>query len=144
MNEIERMADRLWDSWEPAIPDKSPHTEVAEDGGNVVVKTELPGFRKKDVDITLDGDILTLKAERKQEQTGDDMNKTYVKRYIHSTKLPFKVDGDRANATFSRGHLELSVPKSEEIKAKRIEIKSPVPKNGTGKRTRKAKRPAKQ
>ena len=142
LDEIDTIARDMWDAWRPFTFDHSliPHTDIYEEKGELVMKTELPGIEKGDVDITLEGDRLTIKAEKKEEVTEDATHHTrerYYGQYFRSVKLPYPVKEDNVSATFDNGVLEMRLPKAEEVKAKQIEIKAQLPETGTRKRQRK-------
>ena len=122
-----------------------PHTDLYEDRDQLVVKTELPGVNEKDLEVTLEGDVLTIKAEKKEEVTEDATHHTkerYYGKYIRSMPLPSHVNGDEISATFDNGVLELRIPKAEELKAKRIEVKAQLPEAKSRKRQRKTREKA--
>jgi HSP20 family protein len=113
---------------------------VYEDKGQLVVKTELPGVIEKDLEVTLEDDVLDIKAEKKEEVTEDATHHTrgrYYGKYVRSISLPFHVNGDKISATFDNGVLELRIPKAEEAEPKRIEVKARLPKVKGGERLRK-------
>ena len=69
IEELNELSGKFWEAWpEMTGGDIIPRTEMYEDNGNLVVKTEMPGINKEDVDISLEGDILTLKAEKNEEE----------------------------------------------------------------------------
>lgn len=142
LDEVERLAGEMWDAWRPFTLDHSlvPHTDIYEEEDQLVIKTELPGIDKKDLDITLEGDRLTIKAEKKEEVKEDTTHHTrerYYGQYSRSVRLPYPVKEDSISATFANGVLELRIPKAEEIKAKRIEVKAELPQAEGKKRQRK-------
>jgi HSP20 family protein len=107
-----------------------PETDVYEERGQLVMKTELPGVKKEDVDVTIEGDRLTIKAEKKEEVAEDATHHTrqrYHEEYYRSLTLPFPVKKDKVSATLDNGVLELRLPKGEDIKTKKIEIKTQLP-----------------
>lgn len=132
MKEIDEMTGRFWESWpEIAGTDIVPKTEMYEEKGNLVIKTEMPGIKKEDVDISLEDDILTLKAERKEEEVTEETDyyarEVRYGQYRRSVWLPFRVDSDKIAATLEDGVLEVKLPKAEELKVKKIEVKSQLP-----------------
>jgi HSP20 family protein len=144
LDEIEEMARDFWGSWEPGFLGRTlvPHTDVYEEKGQLVVKTELPGITEKDLEVTLEGDILTIKAEKKEAATEDATHHTrerYYGKYVRSMSLPAHVNGDKISATFDNGVLELRIPKAEEVKHRRIEVKAQLPEPKVKKRQRKPK-----
>lgn len=111
---------------EMELPDvKVPSIDVVDRENDVVVKAEVPGVDKKDLDISVGEDSVTIKGETRKEtkeEKGD-----YYRREISSgsfsrtVALPATVDGAKAKANFQDGMLELTIPKVE--KAKRHSIK---------------------
>jgi HSP20 family protein len=145
LDEIEALTRETWDAWKPVTSDHSlvPHTDIYEEEGQLVMKTELPGIDKKGLDISLEGDRLTVKAEKKEEVKEEATHHTrerYYGRYFRSVTLPYPVKEDSISATFENGVLELRLPKAEEVKAKKIEIKAQLPETGTNKRQRKPRK----
>jgi HSP20 family protein len=132
MDEIDEMTDRLWESWpEFTGTDIVPRTEMYEEKGNLVIKTEMPGIKREDVDISLEDDILTLKAEKKEEEVTDEAGyyarEVRYGQYRRSVRLPFRVNSEKIAATLEDGVLEVKLPKAKELKAKKIEVKSQLP-----------------
>jgi len=124
----DRLSQELWDSWKPFTSDNefSLGTEMFEEDGNLVMKTELPGMRKKDLDISLEGDRLTIKAEKSGKVPGNSSKDTrdeYYRHYVHTVTLPYPVKEDKITAKFNKGVLELRFPKGEEVKPRKIELK---------------------
>jgi HSP20 family protein len=97
---------------------------------DVVVKASLPGARPEDVNVSVNGDVLTIKAETKAESEEKQPNYYRQERRFgvmqRALQLPVRVDADKANADFEHGVLTLHLPKAEEARPKTIEIK---PKN---------------
>jgi HSP20 family protein len=105
----------------------APHTDIYEENDQLVMKTELPGINKEDINITLQGDRLTIKAEKKEavvEDVACYARERQYGQYLRSVTLPFPVKEDEISATFENGVLELRLSKAEESKAKKIEIKA--------------------
>lgn len=132
MNELDELSGRFWEAW-PEITgaDIIPSTEMYEENGNLIVKTEIPGIKKEDVDISLEDDILTLKAEKKEEEVTEKTDyyarEVRYGQYKRSVRLPFRVDSEKIAAILVDGVLEVKLPKAEEVKAKKIEVKSELP-----------------
>ena len=101
--------------------------DVYENKDDVVVKASVPGVQPEDIDLSVTGDVLTIKGEIKQEENVEKEN--YVRRerrygtFSRSLQLPTAVNVDKATAEFENGVLKLTLPKSEEVKPKTIEIK---------------------
>ena len=142
-DEMDTLARGMWDSWRPFSSDNSlvPHTDVYEEKNQLVMTTELPGIDKEDLEITLEGGRLTITAKKKEEVTEDTTHHTrerHYGQYFRSVTLPYPVKENKINATFENGVLELRLPKAEEAKAKRIEIKAQLPQGAPKKRQKKA------
>ncbi len=129
IEEVETMMKEKWDSWQPAALTTNliPRLDMHEEKDELVVKAELPGIRKKDFDIILEDDVLTIKAEKKQEEVSEEATYYVSERsfgeYSRSISLPFHVDADKTSATLRNGLLEIRLPKAEEAKSKHIEVK---------------------
>ena len=144
LDDIDQLARDFWSSWQPGFFGTTlvPHTDVYEEKGQLVVQTELPGITEKDLEVTLEGDVLTIKAEKKEEVTEDATHHTgerYYGKYVRSMSLPTHVNGDKISATLDNGVLELRIPKAEEVKAKKIEVKAQLPQGEHKRRQRKPK-----
>ena len=140
--EVDTLARDMWDTWQPFTLDHSlvPHTDMYEEKDKLVMKTELPGIDKEDLDISLEGDKLTIRAEKKEEVKEDATNhirEMRYGRYFRSVTLPYPVKEDKISAKYDNGVLELRLPKAEEVKTKKIEIKAQISEDETKKRQRK-------
>jgi HSP20 family protein len=104
-----------------------PSVEVAETDKDVRIVAELPGMDEKDVEVTVDDDVLTIRGEKKAEM--EDKERRFSERYYghfeRRIPLPFEVEDDKAEASFANGVLTVTLPKSPkaETKTKRIAIK---------------------
>jgi HSP20 family protein len=130
MEELDRMTEELWEGWRPMVTLSTgftPRMDMYEEKDELVIRTELPGVRKEDLDISIKGDVLSLKAETKQEDVTKERGYYLCERsfgqYSRSVSLPFAVDTSKASATFENGLLEIRLSKAEEAKPKQIEVK---------------------
>ncbi len=105
--------------------------DMYETKDDVVVKTALPGVKPDDVDVTITGDTLTIHAETKAENQGDqDKQGKYLRReqqygeFTRTVTLPTGLKTDQAEASFENGMLSLRIPKSEQQKPKTIQVKA--------------------
>jgi HSP20 family protein len=93
----------------------------------VVIKISLPGAKPEEIDISIVGDVLTIKGEHREET--ETKKEDYFRKEINygnftrTIALPVAVKTDEAEATFENGIVTLTVPKSEEAKPKQIKIK---------------------
>ena len=92
----------------------------------LLVEADLPGMRPEDVEITLENNTLTIRAEDRTERTeeqGDWLVREISRGSVMRTvTLPTGLEADRADATFEHGVLTLRVPRAERVKPRRIEI----------------------
>ncbi len=126
--------DRLWDRFlgethfaRTFSEVWSPSVDISETKDNFVVKAELPGLEAKDVNVSISGDVLTIKGEKKGEEEEKDEHYHRVERYSGSFQRIFQlssgVKADKIEATFDKGVLKVTLPKVEEAKKKEIEVK---------------------
>ena len=105
----------------------SPSIDVYEEKDDIVVKAELPGMDKNDIEVNLSDSHLTLKGEKKKEEKVEEENYYRCERsygaFMRSVDLPAAVQADKIKASFKNGILEVRVPKSEDAKAKEIKVK---------------------
>ncbi|MEW6224274.1 MAG: Hsp20/alpha crystallin family protein [Chloroflexota bacterium] len=91
------------------------------------VEAELPGLKPEDVDITLENNTLTIRAEDRTERTeeqGDWIVREIARGSVMRTvTLPTGLEADKAEATFEHGVLKLRIPKAEQVKPRQIQIK---------------------
>lgn len=104
----------------------SPAVDMYESEQALMLKAELPGFSKDDVQVEIKDNVLTIKGERKRESDVKAAQYHRVDRaygaFQRAFRLPALVDADKAEAKFKAGILELKLPKAEEAKAKRVGI----------------------
>jgi HSP20 family protein len=103
--------------------------DVREDADHIYVEAELPGFRKEDVDITLENQTLTITAERSEEKKeGDQKKGDYLlrerrfSRFQRSFTLPPTVDEQSVNARLNEGVLTITLNKREETKPRKVQV----------------------
>lgn len=90
----------------------------------VVVKAELPGLSPEDLDVQVSGNLLTIKADQKQEgKTGNGQFAEH-RSFRRTVSLPPGTEADKVEARYRNGLLEVHLPQSEEAKGKRIEVKA--------------------
>jgi HSP20 family protein len=124
-NQVNRLMDQVWsgrqESWLPAV-------DVFDTQEAVVLKAELAGMDPDDIQIEVEDNVLTIKGERKFEEQVDDERYYRVERrfgsFQRSLALPQGVKADEIAAAYEDGILTLTVPKAEEQKPKRIEVKA--------------------
>ena len=131
---MRRDLDSLWDRFFPEAPfherftthEWMPSIDLTETKDKLLVKAELPGLEAKDVELSIIGDILTIKGEKKEETEEKDEHHFFVERHWGSferkVKLPALVKTDAIDAKFDKGVLTVKLPKTEEAKKKEIKI----------------------
>lgn len=106
---------------------RAPAIDLFEDKDDIVVKAELPGMDKDNIEVNLADSTLTIKGEKKKEEEIKEENYYRSERsygsFIRTVELPKAVRTDKVKASFKNGILEVRVPKTEEAKAKEIKVK---------------------
>jgi HSP20 family protein len=137
---MERDAERLFGDffrkpfWGLTWPDRfrevgfrEPVIEIYEEKDDVVIKAEVPGMKKEDLDINISGTLLTIKGEKKQEEELKKKGYYYSERsygsFLRTIDLPKEVQSEKVRAVFKDGVLEVRLPKTEEAKRKDVKIK---------------------
>jgi len=104
----------------------TPSVDIQETAEEFIVKADLPGVSQKDVKVSLMGDVLTLRGERKQENTTKDGSHHRLERvygtFERSFSLGAPVRNDQVKAQYRDGVLEVRVPKAEEARVREIEV----------------------
>jgi HSP20 family protein len=127
--------DQLFDSFFTSRPSYSPAeaadlitppVDVEETAEGYVFRADLPGMTEKDVKVSLVGDTLTLRGERKRETESQSGNIHRTERvfgaFERTFTLPKSVRADKVRASYRNGVLEIQVPKAEEAKVREIEV----------------------
>ena len=121
--ELSRLGETSPSSW-------SPQVEVIERGGQLIVRADLPGLTKDDINVDINDDALVIRGERKQEREENEEGYYRSERsygsFYRSIPLPEGVKAENANATFRNGVLEITMPAPERAAApqrRRLEIR---------------------
>lgn len=107
----------------------SPRLDVSETDKGLEIVADLPGMDKKDISVSLEDNLLTIKGEKKEEKESKDKHYHTIERrsgsFYRAIRLPVEVEKDKVEAAFKDGVLTLRLPKSKEAKKKvaQIEIK---------------------
>jgi HSP20 family protein len=106
-------------SWAPVV-------DLYETKDDLVLTMEVPGVRDKDVTVSITGDLLTIKGERRLEHDVKEHQILHVERnygkFERMVQLPIPVQADKVKASYRDGVLEVRLPKTEEIKPKEIKV----------------------
>jgi HSP20 family protein len=137
---LQREVDRLFDDFTRGIRSNEgnmllPSIDVSETDKEIEVTVDLPGLERKDVDISLENDVLSIRGEKKIETKPDDKadkggkDKTYhvAERsygvFYRVIQLPPGIDPSKVQATMSKGVLKVTIPKPKPSSAAKIEVK---------------------
>jgi HSP20 family protein len=140
--EMDRMMDRMFEGfmprgwmrpWRfewPAMPElaeiRMPSVDVVDRENEVLVRAEIPGVDKKDLDVTVTENTVTIKGSSKREEKEEkgDYYRCEISRgaFARTLTLPATVDSDRAKASFKDGVLELTLPKIEKSRRRNVTI----------------------
>jgi HSP20 family protein len=106
--------------WAPAV-------DLKEDTNNFIVSAELPGLKREDIQVEIENNTLMIKGERKFEKKEEKENYHFVERsygsFYRSFTLPKNVDAEKISAEYKDGVLHVTLPKREEVKPKKVEVK---------------------
>jgi HSP20 family protein len=128
-DEVSRLFDHFVGRWPmrgdfPAV--FTPPVDIQESPEEFILRADLPGMSQKDVKVSLMGDTLTLRGERKQETVQQEGGMHRVERlygtFERSFTLGVPVRNDKVKATYKDGVLEVHVPKAEEARLREIEV----------------------
>ncbi len=107
----------------------SPTVDIVEESGQYLVTMDIPGVDPKNIDISLEGDILTIRGERSQErQIGRQEGGSYQRQerfygsFYRRFTLPDTADPDSVKAEYQNGVLKLTIPKQEQARPRKIEV----------------------
>jgi len=121
--------DDMWPqlAW-PDASSMSSGLDIYETDDAVVVEAQVPGVPEEDVNVTIEGNVLTICANFEETEEEKDKKKTVYKStrqtsFNYSTNLPRMVSSEEANAEVENGVVKVTIPKIEEEKPKKIEVK---------------------
>src|SRR5271166_1116742 len=122
---LRRMFD-IEPAWRSSFSFSTPAIDMSEDEKAYKISAELPGIDAKDIDVSMSGDMLVLKGEKRQEKEAKDKNYHFSERAYGSFQLPASVDHDKVAADFSKWVLTITLPKTAEAQkpVKKVEVKS--------------------
>ena len=105
-----------------------PAIDVSEKEGFYLVKAELPGVARENLDVTINDGVLTINAESKEEKKDERDDRVirqerYYGKFVRSLRLGSDIDEGRIEAQYEDGVLKLSLPKTAEVKPRKVDIK---------------------
>ena len=128
--EMDDMFERFFErpgEWTSEFGKWSPKLDVSETKDAVIVKAEVPGIDQKDIGVSLQGDLLTIKGEKTQEKEEKDATYYRVERaygsFMRTVPMPAPVEASKVTATFKNGLLTVTLPKAAGAKGTTIPIK---------------------
>jgi HSP20 family protein len=119
----------VWPEWArlESRLDITPRVDVIDRETEILVRAEVPGVDKNDLEVELAGDLLTIKGERKLEETKEEgaFFRSEIARgsFSRTIRLPAEVALEETQAEFKDGVLEIHLPKTEKTERRRIEVK---------------------
>ncbi|MBU6390947.1 MAG: Hsp20/alpha crystallin family protein [Planctomycetota bacterium] len=131
-SEMNRMMDRFFRGGDLSelgteIGAWIPPIDLSETAEKITVKAEIPGIDPKEVDISIQGDTLLIKGEKKEEKEEKGKNYYRMERryggFSRSIDLPSSVDTNKVTAEYKNGVLEITLQKKEAVKPKQISVK---------------------
>lgn len=142
LESMRRDMDRIWDDLFPRRAESpwrrpagkedgiaAPAIDIIDRAAEIVVRAEMPGVRKEDIDISLQDGTLTIKGEIKEETSQNEGNYTYSERnyssFARSLNIPFKIRQDAIKATLKEGVLSIELPKALEEQPRKITVEAP-------------------
>jgi HSP20 family protein len=103
-----------------------PAMDIVEQENEIVVNAELPGMKKEDVKITFEKNVLTISGERKSAELPEKakvlLNESRSRAFDRSVRFGFEIDAEKISAEMNNGILTITMPKTDEVKAKEIPI----------------------
>jgi HSP20 family protein len=127
MDRLDAEVARLFSAGRPARA-AFPAVNVWSGEEGLAVAAEMPGVDPKDLEVSLDGDRLTVKGRRPAPEPKDGLVLRRRERgygeFLRTFELPFAVDADKVEARYEKGVLRLTLPRREQDKPKRIAVKS--------------------
>ncbi len=115
-----------WGELMRSMEDRLPRTDVIERDEDILVRAEIPGIAKEDLDVTVTENSVTMKGETKREEKEEkgDYYRCEISSgsFSRTVALPSDVNPDKAKATFTDGMLELTLPKLQKAKRRNIKI----------------------
>ncbi len=132
MRRMQQLMDRVWRSEAPelgagAIEPWTIPMDVIENDSSVVVSASIPGVDPKDISVSVEDNILTISAEREEEHEAQEgrflMRECSSGAFRRSLRLPNVIESERAESRYENGMLTVTFPKSEQKRARRIEVK---------------------
>jgi HSP20 family protein len=132
--DLQREVGRLFESLEPLhnwrVSRQFPAINLYDAGDRYVLSAQLPGMNLEDLDLSITGETLTMRGERKRPEGVPDESyrrqERQFGRWSRTVSLPDRVDSAQVTATFAQGLLTITLPKAESAKPRQISVKATV------------------
>jgi HSP20 family protein len=132
MNRLQRDMTRLFEDYYPNTRVRRapsyPALNVWNNEDGLIVTAEVPGISSEDIEITVVGDTLTLSGTRKPDEMTEDGRYHRQERgygnFHRSVEMPYPINISKVDATFQNGILNVKLPRAEEVKPRKIKVKS--------------------
>ena len=128
LNRVQREFEKSFFGPRTRNADFAPAVDVHEDSERLVLRAELPGVKREDIEVSIDANVLTLKGERKLEQEEQGRRYHRIERsygtFVRQFQLPSNVDSTQIDAQLADGVLTVSLNKKQELKPRKIDVKS--------------------
>jgi HSP20 family protein len=127
-NEVNRLFDNFFGRPSPATGGRiwAPPVDLYETSDDLVLTLEVPGVRDKDVSVSITGDLLSVKGERRFEHDAKEQQFLHLERvygkFERLVQLPIPVQADKVKASYRDGVLEIRLPKADAVKPKEIKV----------------------
>lgn len=131
---LQREMDRLFDEFARGLPATAtalaPTIDVAETDTEIEITAELPGMEQKDVEVTLEDDVLTIHGEKKAETEEKDKNKNYritersYGSFYRALELPRGIEAKDIKASMANGVLKVTLPKPKPTNTRKIDVQA--------------------
>ena len=133
LSDLRNEIDRLFDASLPELAQPShllsgwtPALDVYEDKDNFIVKAELPGMKKEDIEVSLHDGSLSISGERKSESKHQEAEvyraERFFGRFQRTVTLPSPIAAEKVKAQYKDGILTVTLPKTDEAKPKHIDV----------------------
>ncbi len=128
--DLDRLAERrgVVDSDHSPVADWVPAVDIVEEQGRFVLRADVPGVNAEDIDVSMDAGVLSVSGERHavapSEDTGVQRIERATGRFLRRFTLPETADADGIAAKCANGILEVTIPKTPEIQARRITVEA--------------------
>ncbi len=128
LNRVQREFEKSFFGPRTRNADFAPAVDVHEDSERLVLRAELPGVKREDIEVSIDANVLTLKGERKLEKEEQGRRYHRIERsygtFVRQFQLPSNVDTTQIDAQLTEGILTVALNKKQELKPRKIDVKS--------------------